>query len=75
MDAGIADVFSTAVLRFGHATIPNKQTYMGPEFKKRRGVAVEKTFHSPYYLLRYKNFGYEGIMRWLITDPVPNIDR
>lgn len=75
VNAGIATGFSAAAFRFGHSQIPRRQTYIGPKFEKRKGVPIEKTFHKPYYLQRSKHFGYEGILRWLITDEIPVTDR
>ncbi|XP_033756913.1 chorion peroxidase-like [Pecten maximus] len=75
VDGGVATGFAAAAFRFGHSQIPKKQTYIGPKFEKKKGVVIEKTFHKPYYLQRSKHFGYEGILRWLITDPSPMADR
>lgn len=75
VDAGVATSFAAAAFRFGHSQIPKKQTYIGPKFEKKKGVVIEKTFHKPYYLQRSKHFGYEGILRWLISDPSPMADR
>ncbi|XP_060069525.1 chorion peroxidase-like [Ylistrum balloti] len=75
VNAGVSTAFAAAAFRFGHSQIPKKQTYIGPKFEKKKGVVIEKTFHKPYYLQRSKHFGYEGILRWLITDPSPMVDR
>ncbi|OWF51425.1 chorion peroxidase-like [Mizuhopecten yessoensis] len=75
VNAGVSSGFAAAAFRFGHSQIPKKQTYIGPKFEKKKGVVLEKTFHKPYYLQRSKHFGYEGILRWLISDPTPTVDR
>lgn len=72
VNAGIANSFASAAIKFIHTQIPSMLGFFDNETVY---VNLEETFHRPWYAQQNGGRGMEEIMEWLVNDAQPETNR
>ncbi|XP_061167630.1 peroxidasin-like [Saccostrea echinata] len=72
VNAGIANSFASAAIKFIHTQMPDM---LGFYDNQTQYVDLEKTFHRPWYAQQDGGRGMEEIMKWLVNDAQPETNR
>jgi hypothetical protein len=74
MDASTRNVIGSAVLRYGHSQVGNFERDFNKKFKPTESRKIEDTFFHPHMCVRRNGTGYDGVLRWQLSERSARLD-
>ncbi|XP_076113904.1 peroxidase-like protein [Mytilus galloprovincialis] len=75
VDAGTRNAFGAAAFRIGHTFIGSLIGSSDMNFNEMHNIPLENEFFNPRTIYDRKNFGVEGILRWMLNQFQSQSDR